>query len=110
MKLLFDQNLSPRLPARLADLYPGSAHVDDIGLATAGDDIVWDYAEANGFAVVTRDEDYSQMSVLRGCPPKVVWIVVGNCKTARIEGLLRSRHADLIAFDADPDAGVIELS
>lgn len=30
MKLLFDQNLSPRLPRRLADLYPGSDHVFEL--------------------------------------------------------------------------------
>lgn len=29
--LLFDQNLSPRLVASLADIYPGSLHVDAIG-------------------------------------------------------------------------------
>ena len=31
MKLLFDQNLSPRLRRRLADLYPGSDHVFELG-------------------------------------------------------------------------------
>ena len=32
MKLLFDQNLSPCLARRLADLYPDSAHVSEVGL------------------------------------------------------------------------------
>jgi predicted nuclease of predicted toxin-antitoxin system len=31
VKLLFDQNLSPRLPSKLADLYPGSQHVRELG-------------------------------------------------------------------------------
>jgi len=38
VKLLFDQNLSSRLVARLADLYPGSAHVQSLGLDTFSDD------------------------------------------------------------------------
>jgi predicted nuclease of predicted toxin-antitoxin system len=42
--LLFDQNLSPRLINLLADIYPASAHVEGIGLPTAGDREVWDYA------------------------------------------------------------------
>ena len=37
MKLLFDQNLSPRLVHLLADLYPGSTHVRDVGLGEADD-------------------------------------------------------------------------
>ena len=30
MKLLFDQNLSPRLVAKLANHYPGSAHATSV--------------------------------------------------------------------------------
>lgn len=37
MRLLFDQNLSPRLVNRLADLYPSSQHVSFIGLDRAND-------------------------------------------------------------------------
>ncbi len=44
MKLLFDQNLSPRLVARLADCYPGSAHVSEVGLDRALDVEVWEFA------------------------------------------------------------------
>jgi hypothetical protein len=32
MKLLFDQNLSWRLPKKLADLYPDSQHVREVGM------------------------------------------------------------------------------
>ena len=58
MKLLFDQNLSPRLVGRLADLYPGSAHVQSVGLDVVSDDILWTYARAIGFAILTKDEDW----------------------------------------------------
>jgi len=32
MKLLLDQNLSPRLVKRLSDLYPNSSHVYPLGI------------------------------------------------------------------------------
>jgi predicted nuclease of predicted toxin-antitoxin system len=32
MKLLFDENLSPKLPNRLSDLFPESLHVQDVGM------------------------------------------------------------------------------
>ena len=40
MKLLFDHNLSPRLVARVSDLYPNSNHVYLIGLDQASDEVV----------------------------------------------------------------------
>ncbi|MEP6685912.1 MAG: DUF5615 family PIN-like protein, partial [Verrucomicrobiota bacterium] len=39
--MLFDQNLSPRLPRLLSDLYPGSTHVREIGLRDATDLAIW---------------------------------------------------------------------
>ena len=109
MRLLFDQNLSPKLVTRLADLFPGSEHVDVLGLGAAPDEQVWEYAKANGLTVVSKDEDYSHLSVVRGSPPKVLWLLTGNCKTARVEELLRGRIGDVLAFEADPDSGVLAL-
>lgn len=71
MKLLFDQNLSPRLPRLLEDLYPYSAHIRDLGMRDATDTEIWDYAKANGFAIVSKDSDFQARSLLRGPPPQV---------------------------------------
>ena len=59
MKLLFDQNLSPRLSRLLADIYPASVHVREIGLRDADDVTIWEHAKSNGFAVVSKDSDFS---------------------------------------------------
>ena len=72
MKLLFDQNLSHRLPARLVDLFPESSHVRAAALEQASDDTIWNYAKANGFCIVTQDSDFAERSRLFGAPPKVV--------------------------------------
>jgi len=37
---MLDQNLSPRLNELLADLFPGSIHVKDVGLESPTDDSV----------------------------------------------------------------------
>ena len=109
MKLLFDQNLSPKLAARLADLYPGSAHVMTLGLDLASDSTIWEHARDQGYAIVTKDADYNNLGVLRGFPPKVVWLLTGNCTTARVEDLFRANHASLEAFEQDPTTGTICL-
>ncbi|NJO66176.1 MAG: DUF5615 family PIN-like protein [Leptolyngbyaceae cyanobacterium RM1_405_57] len=109
MKLLFDQNLSPRLVNRLADLYPNSQHVSFIGLDQADDHALWEYANQNDLTVVTRDSDFSELSILRGFPPKVIWIRRGNCSTNQIEEILRSHYQDIIQFNEDSNLGVLAL-
>ena len=109
MSLLFDQNLSRRLPALLAAEFPGSEQVLLAGLATADDQAVWDYAAAQGLAIVSKDADFARLSASRGPPPKVVWLRVGNGPTRDVVTLLRAQAADIRAFLADPTSGVLEL-
>lgn len=94
---------------RLAQLYPNSAHVRDFGLASADDEPVWRQAAAEGFTIVTKDDDFRQRSFLRGPPPKVVWVRLGNCRTADIETTLRARSAEILAFGADAEAALLVL-
>ncbi|MSO76967.1 MAG: hypothetical protein EXQ87_08665 [Alphaproteobacteria bacterium] len=54
MKLLLDENLSFRLLSAIADRFPGSMHVRDIGLANVEDGQIWQFAGDNGFAVRRR--------------------------------------------------------
>ena len=110
MKLLFDHNLSPRLVARLSDLYPQSNHVYLIGLDQASDEVVWQYARENEFIIVTKDLDYNELVILRGFPPKVVWIRLGNCTTCQIEALLRLHNEDIKVLSEDLNLGLLTLS
>ena len=109
VKLLFDQNLSPKLVKRLSDLYPNSDHLDLLGLGEADDVLVWKHAKHNGFVVVTKDADFADLSVLRGFPPKVVWIRRGNCSTADIENLLHDHHLEIEGLAADSTSGILTL-
>lgn len=110
MKLLLDENVSPRLVAALSDEFPGSVHVRDIGLARASDAAIWAYARDHGLAILSKDSDFHQVSFLRGPPPKVIWIRQGNCSTADIEALLRSRRSEILAFGVDEAAAFLALS
>ena len=109
MKLLLDQNLSPRLVAALVDVYPDTSHVSLLGLHCADDDAVWSFARANGYIIVTKDADFSDLSVVRGFPPKVVWLRVGNCTTGHIEALLRSHVCEIKALGTDKKNSVLTL-
>jgi predicted nuclease of predicted toxin-antitoxin system len=109
MKLLFDQNLSPRLPRRLADLYPGSDHVFELGLERADDLEVWEHARGNGFIITSKDSDFNELSVVHGFPPKVAWIRRGNCSTSEIEEILRQEYESVEDLERNPSKGILEL-
>jgi predicted nuclease of predicted toxin-antitoxin system len=110
MKWLFEQNLSYRLGPVLESLYPGSVHIRDVGLARADDETGWHFAQQQGLAIVSKDIDFYPRSLLFGHPPKVVWVRLGNGTTAQIEALLRTRQADLLAFDQDAHASFLALA
>ena len=104
MKLLFDENLSFRLCQHLDDLFPGSSQVRALGLERADDRMIWNYAEANGFVIVTLDADFVEMAGLLGPPPKVIRLRCGNQATVVIEAILRD-HAEAIGdFERDHSA------
>jgi predicted nuclease of predicted toxin-antitoxin system len=103
MKLLFDQNLSPRLPGLLADIFPDSVHVRQLGMQQVPDTRIWDYAKLNGFVIVSKDSDFQARSLLLGHPPKFIWLRVGNCPAKTVEDLLRRYSVAIHTFGLDLD-------
>jgi len=110
VKLLFDENLSRRLIARLADLFPESTHVALEGLTQNPDIVVWEYAKARGFVIVTADADFYELSTTFGPPPKVIWLRGCDYPTAVAEGLIRKLAIRIAEFLQNEDQGVLVLT
>ncbi len=109
MKLFFDQNLSHRLPRRLADLFPGSTHVRPLALGQASDDRIWEFAKAQGFCIVTQDSDFAERSRLYGAPPKVVWLRCGNATPQQVEAILRGNAGLVTELMQNPTLHYLEI-
>ena len=110
MKLLFDENLSPKLVARLAAEFPDSVHVSRVGLDQADDMTVWEFAVASGLTIVTKDADFSEISLRLSAPPKVIWLRRGNCNVDDTVAMLHD-HADGIrAFLDDARSAVLVIT
>jgi predicted nuclease of predicted toxin-antitoxin system len=109
VKLLFDENLSPALTNRLADLFPDSVHVRDVGMKATDDPVVWDYAKDNDFMIVSKDADMHDLSLVFGNPPKVVWLRLGNCSTRQVEELLRLDFDVIKLFYRDENVSMLVL-
>lgn len=109
MKLLLDENLSFRLVRALRDVFPGSAHLRDVGLVGSDDEKAWEFAGRNGFILTSKDADFYHRSVLRGAPPKVIWLRVGNASTDVIAKTLRVHQQVIQEFVEDQDATFLVL-
>lgn len=109
MKLLLDENLSPRLVQRLEPVYPGTTHVDLVGLHGKADAEIWEFARRESYTIVSKDNDFRQLSVLHGPPPKVVWLSVGNVGTDAIAELLERHRGDVEAFNAAPEESLLVI-
>ena len=109
VRLLFDEPLSEELCDVLADIFPESLHVRSLGHGGATDATVWDLGRTHDCLVVSKDEDFNRLAVLRGAPPKFVWIRRGNCSTAEVAQLLRQQRDEIIRFSAQNEATVLEL-
>lgn len=109
MRLLFDEQLSETLVASMADAFPDSLHIRHLGKGGASDHEVRELAKSHGCMLVTRDEDFHRLSVLRGAPPKVIWLRIGNCPTRDIAMLLKRHAPDISRFEAQDEATFLEL-
>jgi predicted nuclease of predicted toxin-antitoxin system len=109
VKLLLDQNLSRRLMPELEGVFPGSSHVQLLGLDTALDQEVWQFAETGAYAIVTKDADFVEMSSLRGHPPKIIWLNLGNVPNRTVVARLLERIEAIQAFLDSAADGVLEI-
>ena len=99
MRILLDQNLSPKLTRRLADILPGLESVYDHDLVGASDPFIFDWARRSEFAaLISTDRDFVHLAERVGPPPKVIRIERCDYRSAVIEQLFRREAARIHAF------------
>lgn len=88
MKLLFDQNISPKILKKLSDDFTECKQVRFVGLENSSDIDIFQYAKKNGYSIVTFDADFIDLNALHGVPPKVIYLNTGNLTTQSVSELL----------------------
>ncbi len=109
MKLLLDQNLSRRLLPDLIKYFPASTQVQLASLDRADDADIWSHAKQHGFVIVTKDADFAELALLRGYPPKVIWLNCGNVSNAVVRRTLLDNAETIQHFIASVENGVLEI-
>lgn len=109
MRLLIDENLSPKLVRYLAESFPGSRHVRDVLLNARQDEAICQWAGANNYTILTQDDDFFLLAQLRGQQEKVVCLRFGNRRVRDIAGQLRLQAGLIAEFIAEGRAACLEL-
>lgn len=109
MKLLVDNQLPEALARFFVAQGIESLHVRRLGLGSASDQEIWAFAKAQGFCIVTMDEDFQYLAARYGTPPQVVWVRLGNVrKLALIESF--SAMLGNIVTGLESGVAVIEVA
>jgi len=78
VKFLLDAQLPPVLARWLQEAGHEVQPVREVGLREAEDGAIWSYAQAYGFVLLTKDEDFAMRAQQAQAGPVIVWLRVGN--------------------------------
>ncbi len=109
MKLLLEENILFRVLKLITSIFPESIHVSNSGDSVKEDLEIFDFAKVNGFTIVTFDEDFYEIQLMKGHPPKIVWLRFGNSSNLRVTSKLIESKSAIISFLSDSDAGILEI-
>ena len=110
MKLLLDENLSWRLIKKLFSIFPEVVHVSSLQISQPANDIsIWNYAEKNGFTIVSKDDDFEKIVILRKAPPKLIFLKTFNLNTNKISDLIIENKDEIITFINSTENDIFEI-
>jgi predicted nuclease of predicted toxin-antitoxin system len=107
-RFLVDNQLPAALAGWIGDRGCTAEHVLALGLAQSSDADLWAHAVRHGAVIISKDEDFAQMTLLRPEPVAVVWLRVGNCRTPALLAALQRAWPE-ITVQLDAGARLIEV-
>jgi predicted nuclease of predicted toxin-antitoxin system len=73
------------------------------------DEEIWRYARDQDYCIVTKDADFYDLSLVRGAPPKVIWLKIGNVTKSAIAHALIANREYLESRLAEAETTCVEL-
>ena len=98
MRLLIDNNLSYKLAQALQTYFIGSLHISQALSIYSDDNEIWQFAKQHDFTILSKDNDFDELSQLQGCPPKVIHLLCGNQTSLYILNLILGNSEEILSF------------
>lgn len=110
MKLLFDANISWRIAKLIENDFLDCFHSKDIPIKQPAKDIeIWEFARKNDFTILTHDDDFEKLLLLKGVPPKVIILKTFNKNTKQLAELLISKKEIIESFILNNELMILEI-
>jgi predicted nuclease of predicted toxin-antitoxin system len=108
MEFLVDNQLPKALVRWIESKGCYATHVLALGLAQSPDPEIWKFAASKGAVIISKDEDFAKMTLLRSESARVVWLRMGNCRTEALLSALERAWPEIIR-QLEAGAGLIEV-
>jgi predicted nuclease of predicted toxin-antitoxin system len=110
VKLLLDENLSWRMIKKLKPLFEEVIHVSKLKIIQPADDIsIWNYAKKNGFTILSKDDDFEKIVLLRKAPPKLIYLKTYNLDTQKLVDLIKKNKDKISEFINSDENDIFEI-
>lgn len=99
MKLLLDENISWRIVKKISPFFTEVVHVSELQIIQPATDItIWSYAKTNNFTIVSKDDDFEKIVLVRKAPPKFIHLKTYNLNTEKLAELLIKNSKKISEF------------
>jgi predicted nuclease of predicted toxin-antitoxin system len=110
MKLLLDANLSWRIISKIESHFDEIQHASQLPLKQPAKDIeIWNYAKTNSFTIVTKDDDFEKLVLLKKAPPKIIILKTYNLRTQNLAELLILNKDKILSFCDSKEDSILEI-
>jgi predicted nuclease of predicted toxin-antitoxin system len=110
VKLLLDENLSWRIKKTLSPFFEEIVHASDLKITQPANDIsIWNYAKKNSFTIISKDDDFEKIVLLRKAPPKSIYLKTYNLNTKKLAKLITDSKDKIIEFENSKENDIFEI-
>lgn len=110
MKLLLDENLSWRMIKKLTPFFTEIVHASELEIIQPANDIsIWNYAKKNGFTILSKDDDFEKIVLLRKAPPKLIYLKTYNLDTKKLVDLILENKNKIVEFIDSDENDIFEI-
>ena len=113
MRQLFDQNISFRIISKVKETFPEAKQVKQLGIENYSDIEIWNFAKKNNYTIVTFDSDFFDVANIKGHPPKIIWLRIGNTNSSIIADLINKKNtiiSDFISANEYAEIACLEIT
>ena len=111
MKLLLDENLSWRMVKKLTPFFSEVLHVSMIKRKEEplSDYYIWNFAKLNEYTIISKDDDFEKIVLIRKAPPKLILLKTFNLDTNNLIQLIIENKEKIISFIESEESDIFEI-